>query len=45
MQAFAEELHEKVRKCLWGYSADEKLNVVDMLRVKYQVRALSRDCA
>ena len=36
-EAFAEKLHELVRRDFWGYSPDEKLSVDDMLKVKYQV--------
>jgi hypothetical protein len=36
-EAFAEKLHEIVRRKLWGYAADEELSVDDMLKVKYQV--------
>jgi len=35
-EAFAELLHHKMRTELWGYSPDEKLDVDDMLKVKYQ---------
>lgn len=41
-EAFAEKMHELVRKELWGYAPEEKLTVDDMLKVKYQVRALTR---
>ena len=36
-QAFAEQLHERVRKDLWGYCSDELLDAKDMHRIKYQV--------
>lgn len=36
LQAFAEELHARVRKELWGYSADETLQSSDLHRVRYQ---------
>lgn len=36
-QAFAEELHERVRKELWGYCSDEVLDAKDLHRIKYQV--------
>lgn len=36
-EAFAEKLHELVRRELWGYAPDEALSVDDMLKVKYQV--------
>ncbi|KAM9716776.1 methionine synthase isoform 2-T2 [Menidia menidia] len=35
-EAFAEELHSKVRKELWGYSADEALQTSDLHRVRYR---------
>ncbi|XP_022621774.1 methionine synthase isoform X1 [Seriola dumerili] len=35
-RAFAEELHARVRKELWGYSADETLQASDLHRVRYQ---------
>jgi len=35
-EAFAEELHAKVRKELWGYSTQESLDMNDILNVKYQ---------
>jgi 5-methyltetrahydrofolate--homocysteine methyltransferase len=35
-EAFAEKLHEIVRQDVWGYSKDEKLDVDDLLKVKYQ---------
>ncbi|WP_087026690.1 methionine synthase [Thaumasiovibrio subtropicus] len=35
-EAFAECLHEKVRKSLWGYAADEDLSNDDLIREKYQ---------
>ena len=34
-EAFAEYLHELVRKELWGYAADEKLSLAEMLKAKY----------
>ena len=34
-EAFAEKLHELVRREVWGYAADESLSVDDMLKVKY----------
>lgn len=37
-EAFAEKLHELVRRDIWGYAADESLNVDEMLKVKYQVK-------
>jgi 5-methyltetrahydrofolate--homocysteine methyltransferase len=35
-EAFAERLHEMVRKEYWGYAQDEELSVADLLRVRYQ---------
>ncbi|GAB4815077.1 hypothetical protein N2152v2_002123 [Parachlorella kessleri] len=35
-EAFAEKLHELVRRELWGYAKDEDMSVDDMLKVKYQ---------
>ena len=35
-EAFAEKLHELVRKQVWGYAPDEDLSPDDMLKVKYQ---------
>ncbi len=35
-EAFAEYLHELVRKDYWGYSPDESLDVDQMIREKYQ---------
>ncbi|CAG2102879.1 unnamed protein product, partial [Medioppia subpectinata] len=34
-EAFAEELHERVRKELWAYSSEEQLDTNDLLKVKY----------
>ena len=34
-EAFAELLHQQVRKNDWGYSADEDLSLVDLLKMKY----------
>lgn len=36
MKAFAEELHARVRKELWGYSTDEALHTLDLHRVRYK---------
>ena len=36
-QAFAEELHEKVRKEYWGYDKSESLDAQDLHRIKYDV--------
>jgi len=35
-EAFAEELHERVRKELWGYCSEENLESKDLHRIKYQ---------
>ncbi|NUQ34852.1 MAG: methionine synthase, partial [Planctomycetaceae bacterium] len=35
-EAFAEHLHERVRKEFWGYAADESLSNDDLIAEKYQ---------
>lgn len=35
-EAFAEMLHEKVRKELWGYAGDEHLTKEELLKAKYR---------
>merc|ERR1719237_1534593 len=35
-EAFAELIHLKIRKQLWGYTPDENLCLDDLLKVKYQ---------
>jgi 5-methyltetrahydrofolate--homocysteine methyltransferase len=35
-EAFAEVLHEEVRKKYWAYSPDENMDVESLLKVKYQ---------
>ncbi|WP_299072650.1 methionine synthase [uncultured Paraglaciecola sp.] len=35
-EAFAEFLHEKVRKDIWGYAANENLSNEELIREKYQ---------
>lgn len=35
-EAFAEELHERVRKELWGYSNVENLDAQELHKIKYQ---------
>jgi 5-methyltetrahydrofolate--homocysteine methyltransferase len=35
-EAFAEAMHAKVRRELWGYAKDEKLNADDMIAEKYR---------
>ncbi|XP_040823804.1 methionine synthase isoform X2 [Ochotona curzoniae] len=35
-EAFAEELHERVRRELWAYSSSEQLDVADLRRLRYE---------
>ncbi len=35
-EAFAERMHDRVRKEFWGYAADEKLEIEDLIAEKYQ---------
>lgn len=35
-EAFAEQLHEEIRKNHWGYAKDETLDLTSLLRAKYQ---------
>ncbi|KAI7895084.1 methionine synthase [Mucor mucedo] len=35
-EAFAEALHEEVRKNDWGYASDERLSAADLFAVRYQ---------
>ena len=35
-EAAAEWLHEKIRREYWGYAADEKLTLEEMLSIKYK---------
>ncbi|HEY2069624.1 MAG TPA: methionine synthase [Rhizomicrobium sp.] len=35
-EAFAERMHERVRKEFWGYAADEDLSNADLIREKYR---------
>lgn len=35
-EAFAEELHERVRTEFWGYSVDEQLTANDLHKIKYK---------
>jgi 5-methyltetrahydrofolate--homocysteine methyltransferase len=35
-EAFAERLHERVRKEFWGYAKDENITVAEMLKEEYQ---------
>lgn len=34
-EAFAEHLHEKVRKEYWGYNSEESLKSEELHRIKY----------
>lgn len=34
-EAFTELVHEKIRKEIWGYAADEELSMEDLLKEKY----------
>jgi 5-methyltetrahydrofolate--homocysteine methyltransferase len=36
-EALAEKLHEQVRRDLWGYSKEERLNASDLHKIKYEV--------
>ena len=40
-EAFAEELHERVRIDLWGYCGEESMGAEDLHKIKYEVRANS----
>ncbi|NQX79666.1 MAG: methionine synthase [Hyphomicrobiaceae bacterium] len=35
-EAFAEQMHMRVRRDFWGYAAEEKLNAKDLIREEYQ---------
>ncbi|XP_072189410.1 methionine synthase isoform X3 [Excalfactoria chinensis] len=35
-EAFAEELHERVRREFWAYCSDEQLNLSDLRKIKYE---------
>jgi len=35
-EAYAEKIHEQIRKELWGYAKTESLNQAELLQVKYQ---------
>lgn len=35
-EAFAEELHERVRRELWAYCSSEQLNTADLRRLRYE---------
>jgi 5-methyltetrahydrofolate--homocysteine methyltransferase len=43
-EAFAEELHQRVRTKIWGYKAEESLEAGDLLSIKYQVGCQNADC-
>lgn len=43
-EAFAEKLHQIVRKELWGYAPDEDFSTEDLLKVKYQGRSVRHLC-
>ncbi|CAM9406723.1 unnamed protein product, partial [Ectocarpus fasciculatus] len=36
VEAFAEKLHEDMRKDIWGYAPDEKVEGQDLFKLKYQ---------
>lgn len=36
-EAFAEHLHERVRKEFWGYNREENLGAEDLHKIKYPV--------
>lgn len=36
LQAFAEELHVRVRRDLWGYNGEEDLPASDLHRLRYE---------
>lgn len=36
VEAFAEVVHLRIRKDLWGYSVEEELETNDLLKIKYQ---------
>ena len=40
-EAFAEYLHEKVRKQYWGYCDEESFKAEDLHKIKYQVRDIN----
>ena len=39
-QAYAEELHKRVRKDYWGYSPEECLRTAELHKIHYQVSVL-----
>ena len=42
LQAFAELLHEKVRKTVWGYAGAEALSAAELHKIKYEVGSYTR---
>jgi len=40
-EAFAEELHLRVRTELWGYAKEERLETGQLLSIKYQVKPIN----
>lgn len=42
-EAFAEELHLRVRTQLWGYNSKEALDAGELLSIKYPVRNSNLD--
>lgn len=42
-EAFAEYLHEKVRKVYWGYAANENLSNEELIRENYRGSDRRRD--
>ena len=36
VEAASEWLHEQVRKTIWGYAPDERLDIQDLYKAKYQ---------
>ena len=36
-EAFAEELHERVRVDMWGYCGEEDMGAEDLHKIKYEV--------
>ena len=41
-EAFAEHLHERIRKEFWGYKADEQLSNEELIKENTSVFALHR---
>ena len=42
-EAFAEELHERVRIDLWGYCGDESMGAEDLHKIRYAVSDLKKE--